>query len=116
MIRKRNCVMPDPGMAGEVGFFNRFCSGSLPLGLNTNAAATIMQADRWGCGQRADAGRQPPWEAGLGCGIRTGGGNQDALDARQQAAEKDGTGKTKHGIGKSAITASGQAKGHGHPP
>jgi hypothetical protein len=60
--------------------------GELPFGWNTNAAATVMQADRWDAGS-ADAGRQPPRVAEPGCGIRSGAG-QSGCNHRLPAGGK----------------------------
>lgn len=67
--------------------------GELPFGWNTNAAATVMQADRWDAGSALMQAASPQGWQNLVAASALVRANQGAIDACKQAAEKDGTGK-----------------------
>lgn len=64
--------------------------GELPFGWNTNAAATVMQADRWDAGGALmQAANAQGWNDLVAASALVRA-NQDALAACQQAADNDG--------------------------
>jgi hypothetical protein len=64
--------------------------GELPFGWNTNAAATVMQADRWDAGSALMQAASPQgWRAMVAASALVRA-NQAAITACQQAANDDG--------------------------
>jgi hypothetical protein len=64
--------------------------GELPFGWNTNAAATVMQADRWDAGSALMQAASPQgWQDLVAASVLVHA-NQDTLAACQQAADNDG--------------------------
>jgi len=61
--------------------------GELPFGWNTNAAATVMQADRWDAGSALMQAASPQGWQNLVAASALVRANQDALTACQQAAQ-----------------------------
>lgn len=64
--------------------------GELPFRWNTNAAATVMQADRWDAGSALMQAASPQGWQDLVAASALVRANQDALAACQQAANNDG--------------------------
>jgi hypothetical protein len=64
--------------------------GELPFGWNTNAAATVMQADRWDAGSALMQTASPQGWQDLVSASNLVRANQDALAACQQEAENAG--------------------------
>jgi hypothetical protein len=64
--------------------------GELPFGWNTNAAATVMQADRWNAGSALMQAASPQGWENLVAASALVRANQDTLAACQQAAETAG--------------------------
>ncbi len=64
--------------------------GELPFGWNTNAAATVMQADRWDARSALKQAASPQgWQDLVAASVLVHA-NQDTLAACQQAADNDG--------------------------
>jgi hypothetical protein len=70
--------------------------GELPFGWNTNAAATVMQADRWDAGSTLMQAASPQGWQDLVAASELVRDNQDALATCQQAV--DNAGKTERCI------------------
>jgi hypothetical protein len=64
--------------------------GELPFGWNTNAAATVMQADRWNAGSALMQAASPQGWQNLVSASNLVRANQDTVAACQQAAENAG--------------------------
>jgi hypothetical protein len=64
--------------------------GELPFGWNTNAAATVMQADRWDAGSALMQAASPQGWRDLVAASNLVRANQDALAACQQIANNEG--------------------------
>ncbi|OYV54553.1 MAG: hypothetical protein B7Z71_13590, partial [Acidocella sp. 21-58-7] len=64
--------------------------GELPFGWNTNAAATVMQADRWDAGRALMQAASPQGWQDLVAASALVRANQDTIAACQQAAENAG--------------------------
>jgi hypothetical protein len=64
--------------------------GELPFGWNTNAAATVMQADRWDAGSALMQAASPQGWQDLVAASALVRANQDALAACQQIANNEG--------------------------
>jgi hypothetical protein len=64
--------------------------GELPFGWNTNAAATVMQADRWDAGSALMQAASPQGWQDLVAASDLVQANQDAIAACQQAARNQG--------------------------
>jgi hypothetical protein len=64
--------------------------GELPFGWNTNAAATVMQADRWDAGSALMQAASPQGWQNLVAASALVRANQDTVAACQQAANNDG--------------------------
>jgi hypothetical protein len=67
--------------------------GELPFGWNTNAAATVMQADRWDAGSALMQAASPQGWQDLVAASALVRANEDALAACQQAAANGGKGR-----------------------
>jgi hypothetical protein len=67
--------------------------GELPFGWNTNAAATVMQADRWDAGSALMQAASPQGWQNLVAASALVRANQDKVAACQQAAENEGKGQ-----------------------
>ncbi len=63
--------------------------GELPFGWNTNAAATVMQADRWDAGSALMQAANPQGWQDLVAASALVRANQDTLAACRQAADND---------------------------
>jgi hypothetical protein len=67
--------------------------GELPFGWNTNAAATVMQTDRWDAASALMQAASPQgWQNLVAASVLVRA-NQDALAACQQAADNTGVGQ-----------------------
>jgi hypothetical protein len=64
--------------------------GELPFGWNTNAAATVMQADRWDAGSALMQAASPQGWQNLVAASSLVRANQAAIDACQQKAANNG--------------------------
>jgi hypothetical protein len=64
--------------------------GELPFGWNTNAAATVMQADRWDAGSALMQAASPQGWQNLVASSALVRANQATISACQQVAEIDG--------------------------
>jgi hypothetical protein len=64
--------------------------GELPFGWNTNAAATVMQADRWDAGSALMQAASPLGWQNLVAASDLVRANQDAIASCQKAANNDG--------------------------